>query len=252
MKIDILPTRLTAEPLIEAVCEMRFVSDYPAASILPGLLLRDLGETLGPVSVNPLPASAIPKDVRAADPALREAPLISLRLGDFTIFIGDSLLAVSAGHRYPGWASFHPVIQRAFRSAANSNVINSVTRYSLKYVDLLPKASGRPAGGMDIDIRIGQVALTNHNASVRLEVMDDPFIHVIQAITNATAKRDGEEPRSGPLIEVDTVCIAPPSGVAEFFDSLGPSLDDAHDRNKRIFFECLSTETFERLGPIYE
>ena len=78
MKIDRLPIRLGAEPLLEAVCEMRFASSFPASNILPGLLLQGLQAEGNQISMQRLPASNLPKEMREIDPALRDAPLIGL------------------------------------------------------------------------------------------------------------------------------------------------------------------------------
>lgn len=251
MKFDQLPIRLGAEPLLEAVCEMRFQSRFPATNILPGLLLHGLRTDGVEMSMQTLPASNVPKEIRAVDPALRDAPLIALNWGDRTISIGDSLISVSSSKRYPGWDIFRAEIEQVFHIAAESHIIQSISRFSVKYVDLIPDGNTYAAGGLDIDLRLGELRLVRQNTAIRMEVQDPPFLHVVSALTAADAFREGAVPVRGSLIDVDTLHLAPEHDVHAFMARLSEILDDAHLRNKRMFFECLTQETLDRLEPTY-
>ena len=252
MKFDRLPTRLGAEPLLEAVCELRFQSSFPASNILPGLLLQGLRTAGSEISMQALPASNVPKEMRAVDPSLRDAALIALKWGDRTISIGDSLISVSSTNHYPGWKIFRADIERVFQVAAASQIIRSISRFSVKYVDLIPDGNTYPAGGLDIDLRLGELRLVRQNTVLRMEVQDPPFLHVVSALTAADAVREGASPVRGSLIDVDTLHLAPEPDVQAFMARLSESLDDAHLRNKRMFFECLTQETLDRLEPTYD
>lgn len=252
MKFDRLPTRLGAEPLLEAVCEMRFQSSYPASNILPGLLLHGLRTDGVDISMQALPASNVPKEMRAVDPALRDAPLIALTWGDRTISIGDSLISVSSAKRYPGWKVFRADIERVFQIAAASQIIQSISRFSLKYVDVIPGGDTYPAGGLDINLKLGELRLVRQNTAIRMEVQDPPFLHVVSTLTAADAVREGAAPVRGSLIDVDTLHLAPEPDVQPFMARLSERLDDAHLRNKRMFFECLTQDTLDRLEPTYD
>jgi uncharacterized protein (TIGR04255 family) len=252
MKIERLPIRLGAEPLLEAVCEMRFASNFPASNILPGLLLQGLQAEGNQISMQRLPASTVPKEMREIDPALRDAPLIGLKWGGRNIMIGDSMISVSCGKSYPGWKAFRADIEEVFRIAVGSQIIQSITRFSLKYVDLIPRGNLEAAGGLDISLKFGELALDRQNTVIRMEVVDPPFLHVVNAMTAAEAVQEGAAPLRGSLIDVDTLHLSPQDSVPEFMDRLVHNLDDAHDRNKRMFFECLTQETLDRLEPHYD
>lgn len=252
MKIDRLPIRLGAEPLLEAVCEMRFASSFPASNILPGLLLQGLQAEENQMSMQRLPASNLPKEMREIDPALRDAPLIGLKWGGRNILIGDSLISVSCGKNYPGWKAFRADIEKVFRIAAGSQIIQSITRFSLKYVDLIPGGNLETAGGLDISVKLGELTLDRQNTVIRMEVVDPPYLHVVNAMTAADAVQEGAAPVRGSLIDVDTLHLSPQASVQEFMDRLVHNLDDAHARNKRMFFECLTQETLDRLEPSYD
>jgi uncharacterized protein (TIGR04255 family) len=252
MKVERLPVRLRAEPLLEAVCEMRFASSFPASNILPGLLLQGLQAKGNQISMQRLAASNLPKEMRDVDQALRDAPLIMLKWGERNVFIGDSMVSVSCAKNYPGWTLFREDIEKVFRIAANSQIIQSITRFSLKYVDLIQGGNLQTAGGLDISVRLGELTLDRQNTVIRMEVVDPPFLHVVNAMTAADAVREGAAPLRGSLIDVDTLHLSPEASVEGFMDRLAHNLDDAHDRNKRMFFECLTQETLDRLEPSYD
>ena len=252
MKVERLPTRLGAEPLLEAVCEMRFVSSFPASNILPGLLLQALQAEGNQISMQRLPASNLPREMREIDAALRDAPLIVLKWGERNIFIGDSIISVSCGKNYPGWKVFRADIEKVFRVATDSGIIQSITRFSLKYVDLIPGGNLETAGGLDISLRFGEVALDRQNTVIRMEIVDSPFLHVVNAMTAAEATPEGAATVRGSLIDVDTLHLSPQASVKEFMVRMVDDLDDAHARNKRMFFECLTQETFNKLEPSYD
>jgi len=252
MKIERLPIRLGAEPLLEAVCELRFASSFPASNVLPGLLLQGLQVPDSQISMQQLPAATLPKEMREIDPAMRDSPLIALKWSGRNVFIGDAMISVSCGKNYPGWEVFRADIEKVFRIAAASQIIRSITRFSLKYVDLIPSGNLEKAGGFDISMRLGELTLDRQNTVIRMEVVDAPFLHVVNAMTAVDAVQEGAPPVRGSLIDVDTLHLAPPSSVLEFLELLAHNLNEAHERNKRMFFECLTQETLDRLKPSYD
>lgn len=251
MKIEKLPKKLSAEPLIDAVCEVRFISSPPASDILTGLLFKELGGGAS-VQLQRLPASQIPPEIRNSDPNLKSTPLTRLIWGNIALGISDSSLAVSVIGKYPGWEQFKPKIIQIITTAIQSGILSSIERYSIKYVDIIPNPSNSTTGGLDIEIKVGNYNIDKEVAQIRIEIPDTPFLHIIQTITKAEATLASGEKKSGSLVDVDTISIDTHSDPAIFMTSLPDNLQDAHMRNKRIFFECLTPETLESLGPQYD
>lgn len=253
MKIDRLPTKLAAEPLLEAVCEVRFTSRLTASAVLPGVLFAGLSSEATPVKLHTLPAAEIPRDVRhQVDDALRFAPLVGLEWNGYRVSIGDASLSVSRAASYPGWTEFKRVITQVFELAAKSQVMDTVDRYSVKYVDLITTALQARANGLDLDLRLGLIHLNKQVTNVRIEVHDAPFVHVLQALTSAAVQQNGGPVRIGSLTDVDTICILAGESMGDFLQQLPGRLEDAHTRNKKMFFECLTEETLQSLGPQYD
>lgn len=252
MKISKLPIKLLAEPLLDAVCEVRFEPSVSPVGILPGVLFREFGSGL---RIQQLPISQIPQEIRASDPALAGQPLIQIVWDDFSIAVGDRSIQLSCLGAYPGWQVFKKSIQRVMTCAMTSGIVNSVERFSLKYSDLLTNVGVDNYGGLDLELAIGGREFPASPIQIRTEFVDDSVIHIIQCIIKATAtvNRGGVVTKLiGSALDVDTVSTYKYNSVDEFLGLFPTQLDDAHMRNKRVFFECLTEETLTSLGPVYE
>jgi uncharacterized protein (TIGR04255 family) len=135
-----LPKKLGKEPLIDVVCGVSFVSDFPVDTLLPGLLLPKL------VGKQPkfeaLPAAQLPQIVRDSDPNLKNAPLMRVVVDEqFAVLIGSKWLGVGCQMPYAGWSAFRKMIETVFSVLEEASFIKEVDRHSLKYVDFLQFAN---------------------------------------------------------------------------------------------------------------
>lgn len=245
-----LPKKLKKEPLIDAVFEVRFTSAFPAGSVLPGLLF---GKLEGDMKIGQLPLSQLPQVVRDADPNLRFMPLSRLDWGQFYIHIGDRSVSVGFKHPYPGWNSFKPAIIKVMDVLINANVIKSVERYSLKYIDLLPATDlGEQVSFVNFDVTLAGHKLENEAFQIRLEIPRDGFIHAVQVVSSATATLHNAELRQGLIVDVDTIANQQGISFEELLSGFPDKLEVIHQANKKVFFDCLKPQTIAALEPEYD
>lgn len=245
-----LPKKLKKEPLIDAVFEIRFKSDFPAGGILPGLLF---GKLDGNKTIEQLPISQIPHQVRDADPNLQFAPLTKLDWGQFYINVGDRSLSVGCKHPYPGWGDFKPAITEVTRILEDANIIKSVERYALKYVDLIPAATVKEqVSSLNFDITLAGHKLTQEVFQLRIEIPQGDFIHAVQVVSSATATLQSGESRKGLIVDVDSIVILKSVSFSELTTGFSEKLDLIHQENKKMFFDCLKAEALDALEPEYE
>jgi len=238
------------EPLIDAVFEVRFSGAFRAGSLLPGMLFAGLD---GDKKSEPLPFSQIPQAMRDADANLRYAPLNRIDWGNYFVNVGDRSVSVSSKYPYAGWKDFKPAIIKVMGVLKNANVIKSIERYSVKYIDLLPSTDLREqVSFINLDVTLAGHSLVGEAFQIRLEIPKDRFLHAVQVAASATVTLYTGESRQGLIVDVDT--IAKQEGVAfeDFFSGLGDKLDAIHHENKKVFFDCLKPQTLEALGPEYE
>lgn len=247
---DRLPARLTREPLIDAVFELRFSGPVPASDIVPGFLF---GKLDGTKTVERLPSSELPRQLRDADPNLRFAPLIRMHWGEFILLIGDRTLGVACKLPYPGWAHFRPAILRTIELLQGMPIINAVHRLSMKYVDLVPAATNREQiDALQLRLSLGPHELREENFHIRMEVPKDGLVNVIQVVAPATATHGDGHKRVGVIVDIDSIWNLADESMDVFSANLPDRLDRIHQANKRMFFACLREQTISNLGPVYE
>lgn len=248
-----LPTKLGKEPLIDAVFELRFSSNTAASNILPGALFALLVQDGQGVSVEKLPLSQIPESVRRADPNLQFAPVVKLNWQCYALLISDGSIGVSCNMPYPGWLAFREAISKVVAAVAKVGIINSLDRYSAKYVDIVPIPDIQSqVQGLNLQLRIGGHELKSEVASVRIEVPRGAFLHLVSIQTGALVEIAGRPRIEGVVVDVDSVCKTPELQLSQFIDEMTIRLDDIHMENKAMFFECLTPNTVTALEPHYE
>ncbi|MEY3786917.1 MAG: hypothetical protein RLZ75_1124 [Pseudomonadota bacterium] len=245
-----LPIKLEAEPLIDAVFEVRFISLFPASSILPGLLFSRLE---GDKTIDSLPAAQLPKQFRDSDPNMQFAPLSRIDWSDFYINIGDQSLSIGIKHPYPGWNKFQTAIIKGVEIIKDSNIIGAIERYSLKYIDLIPSVSLKDqVSFINSDITLAGHKLEKEAFQLRIEIPKDGFINAVQVISSAKAIIHTGELLDGLVVDVDTISNQKFASIEDLLIDFEEKLSTIHRVNKEIFFDCLTDTTIQLLRPIYE
>lgn len=245
-----LPKKLNKEPLIDAGFEVRFISATPVSAILPGYLY---GKLVGKKSIEQLPIAQLPKQVRDADPNLKFAPLSRLDWDQFLINIGDYSVSVSCKYPYAGWSAFKPAIIRVMDVLDEIKEVESIERYSMKYVDLISSSDLEQQVSMiNFDVTLAGHKLKEENFQLRMEIPGQGLINVIQIISSAKAVLHEGTIKEGLIVDVDTVVNQNNISMQTFLEDISNKLDLIHETNKAMFFECITTETLNFLDPVYE
>jgi len=245
-----LPSKLTKEPLVDATFELRFKSTTQASTLLPGMLISKLSSPGDGIQVERMPAADMPIQIRESEPALRFAPLVKFTLGNFIIMIGDHSLAIGCVMPYQGWTTYKAMIKSVVMALQDAWYIQEVERHSIKYVDLIETDSlVEQVKAVAINLSIKNYHLTQENFQVRVEIPEGDHIKIIQLLTGAVLQ--GGHQRSGAVIDVDIVRNLSLS-FEDYIKNLDTTLEDLHTLNKAGFFSCLTEETLNSLGPIYD
>lgn len=244
------PKRLGKAPLIDAVFECRFEARFPASNILPGAFLSAFE---GDHQLERLPHSDIPELIRNGDANLQYAPLVRLRVNDFTFLIGDRNVAITCNLPYKGWGCFKPNIVKTIGTLKSAGFINKIERYSTKYVNLIqPNSAGDRLSMANISVRIGSHTLANEPCHVRAEMKVGGFINIVQIVSSASATMPDNTSLEGLVIDVDTIKNTGGVSFEEIEECLDDALDNIHGVTKATFFDCLTEDTIDRLEPEYD
>lgn len=250
-----LPSKLNKEPLVDALFEIRFSSPVPAASsILPGLLFSKLSMSAGtPARIDRLPVSDIPTQIRNGDPILKFQPLLKLTTDRFLIMVGDFSVTIACQLPYAGWALFKPKIIEIITILKDTQLIQAIERYSMKYVDIIDgKDIAEQIKRTNIELTIGTHKLASEPFNVTVEIKRDQFTQIVQIAGPSNAVLSTGATRAGILIAVDTVNNYTTTDLTTFTQELPDRLEAIHTENKTMFFECLTQETITYLEPVYD
>jgi len=246
----VLPIKLNKEPLIDAVFELRFASAIPASVILPGVLYNMLK---GDKYIEQLPISQLPKPIRDADPNLKFAPLSRVVWKGVFINIGDFSVSISSKYPYDGWINFQQAINDVMGILAQSNVVQTVERYSIKYVDMISAPDEQQKVSMiNCNVTLANHKLVKEPFQLRIEIPRDGFINAVNIASSAQVVLGDETKREGLIVDVDTFAIQNNISMQTLLDDFSAKLDLIHRTNKEMFFDCITKETIKSLEPIYE
>lgn len=244
-----LPKRLNKDPILEAVCEMRFAGNGGGApALLPGILTSKFGKVVP--KFDALPVSSIPEPIRRSDANLKYAPLVRLSGDEFAISVGENVISVSSAPRkYPGWTALQPFALSVFEAAIQADILGSIERISVKYVNLLPSAKGAKevADLTKLVVKFGDHSLLNEPLQLRAEIRSGNLVTVVQVISSAHVEVSPSENLSGVVLDVDTIWM---SGKIDA-DQIGKVLDEAHQEEKRIFFSVITDTALNAMEPQY-
>jgi len=201
-----LPTKLEKEPLVDAVFEIRFNSHVPASTVIPGILFTRL-ET-HPQQIERLPVADLPPEFRIREPSLRFQPVMRLHWDEnFLIMIGDTTLGLGCKMPYPGWKNFKPHILTLAGALKDSEIIEQIERYSIKYIGVIEgRNAAEQIGSILLEVKFGDYALKSEPFSLRVEMKRDSLRHIVQLAAPATTSMVDGTKREGLLVDIDSIC----------------------------------------------
>lgn len=247
--MTLLPKSLEHEPLIDAVFEVRLNGAPQLADILPGFLLHDLGPE---TRVLRLPAAEIPYPLRKEDANLRFAPIQRIETHGYSILIGDQHILVSCKFPYPKWPNFKTQILDVMNRISKLRFQGSIERYSVKYVNLIEAPTlQEQISKIAIGVKLGNLEVLDEHLNLQVHRKEGDLIHILSIVTGAEGKLKGKEV-FGVLVDVDSIKSVNLPNFQVFTSNLKKDLEGLKQTNKEKFFGCLTKDTIEEMGPIYE
>lgn len=245
-----VPSRLRRDPILEAICEIRFDSESKnVAALLPGLLFKRLGKSYP--TLERLPVADLPVEIRDTVPDSVHQPHFRLH-GDIGILqIAERKISVASLHeKYPGWATFRPVVCEAWNAAVETDLIKTVNRVSVKFVNMVDISEEMMLSDvMSMRFHLGEREIRREPFQFSTEVENNGHVSVLQIMNPAKATFPNGSSRTGMLLDVDTIKVV--EGEVPFTE-VGTLLDAAHDEEKRVFFSLLTQKTVDRMEPEYD
>lgn len=231
----VLPRRLGAEPIVDAICEIRFEKSLlDIVGLLPGLLMEKIG-TID--EINRLLPSHLPPMIEIGE--LADQAHVRLKSGDMYVSIGPRVLAVAMPNPYPGWTTFRSAALGVFELAMRRGLVGGVSRVSVRYTDLIDAGAFHQ---LNASLMLG--GTDNFEAVEIKAVRSIEGARVVSSIASPASTTDG---RSGLVVDTDTMMESP----ADFWENAGEHLDQLHRISKEVFFDLMKADTLASLHPEY-
>lgn len=199
-----------------------------------------------------LPSLSIPKEFRDQDPNFAYVPVCRISWGNYWILIGDRVFGVASKIPYHGWADFKRHILEACTAVLNAGLVQSVSRCSMKYIDILDAIPFEPAACFKLNFSIGGREAHGNNFHVNLGFKEGEVSHTLQVFSKAEINLLDGKLLSGPLLDLDSVIELGAEDTNEFLKRLAGRAEQLHDQNKRIVFDSFSEQALQYLEPTYE
>jgi uncharacterized protein (TIGR04255 family) len=237
-----IPKRITPCPLVETLVEIRFDPLVPSDAIF-GLIYGSLKDDYQ--EVEELPILQMPGVIREKEENLKFKPHYKLRAENIVVQIGPRVFSVSNLNDYIGWKSFYEKIEEAFQKVSGLRIIGDIFRLGLRYInffefDIFNK--------VNLGILLNNRPLESKQTILRTILPDGDFVHRLVMANKTTVNIHGEN-KLGSVIDIDTVLE---KKITDFFEAMPALINEAHDKEKSIFFNLLKPEYLQQLNPEYE
>lgn len=249
--MNLIPTRLREEPLVEAIWQAQFepTNGLPVGDLLPGILYSALRVEHPNLQLHRLATADIPAPVAQFDPNLRFSAKYRIEEpgSPFLFQVGDRIVTLNCRKPYAGWSSFKKRILKLVEVIEGSGLVPTPMRHSLRYIDLLCLDPAPSLKALQVNFQIGQWRLEDRPLQMRVEIPDSECNHVIQIATPAEANLP-EGKLQGSVIDLETSFVSPP----ESWQDVRSQIDQIHDRSKAVFYQqLLTTEAIALMKPEY-
>lgn len=250
-----IPLKLNAEPIIEAIIEIRLEASESLSDMLPGVLLAKLGGKA--VKTEKLPPASIPKQIRDTDPNLSFQPLIKITLDDYRLLVGDQLVAlICPVQPYPGGAEVKQKAVELFGEVLALDIVEKVHRFSMKYTDFIAADTlAEAVSHLTVNVTLGNNGLENCNG-INFQFalgQDSSLINIVRVVAVAdVARKNSTTSERGIVIEVDSINKLDTQDIDAFKNNFPQLLDSLHSAHKEVFFSLLTEDTLAKLEAVYE
>lgn len=236
------PTKITPDPIIDAVVEFRFESEIPPDAIL-GMLFAVVRDEFS--VFNKLPIADIPEEIRRNDPQLKFAPCYQSASGSYRLNVGANVISLGNTGKYVGWEeNFYPSLQKLIRNLQKSEIVRNFTRIGIRYIDFFETDI---FDKITLSIKLNEKPLVAKQTSFTALFEHDSMTTRV-LIQNNTIVNSEKIERFGSIIDTDT-SFEPQNNIS--FDSLIESINKQHEVSLEVFFDLLKPEFLKTLNPEY-
>lgn len=226
------------DTIVEAIFEIRFSSGETAISeLLPGILYQRLKTLNFKPELESMPFPEPPKELINLSRELAYLPYKRIKLSskNFYVQFAHSALFLNHPQPYAGWKEFRELIDILVNTIKDSEIEHTVEAISLRYINLIPKASTLGLKEIQLELKLGDWQEKDFRSiNLAIDVSDNELDINIQLIYPARVLLQ-HDVREGVLIDIKVSRVKPETSFVE-------NIDYMHDVVKHIFFNKILRE----------
>jgi uncharacterized protein (TIGR04255 family) len=239
-----IPRRLTRNPIVDAIAEVRFSSNIPNDAII-GLVYTTVQDTFG--KPEDLPILQIPAALREKDPNLRYQACYRFTKPGNVLLIGPHNVALST-YPYSDWGAASPLLNQILSRLHRVGLFERIERIGLRYVNFFETLNVLDHSTLMLKVR--DVSIAKESIMLRTETQSKGFTVITQIANRATAQVSGQS-KNGSILDLDVVKDrlelkkeAVPELLIDLFKGANEIADSA-------FFNLLDENFVATFGPEY-
>jgi uncharacterized protein (TIGR04255 family) len=239
-----IPRRLTRNPIVDAIAEVRFSSNIPNDAII-GLVYTTVQDTFG--KPEDLPILQIPAALREKDPNLRYQACYRFTRPGNVLLIGPHNVALST-YPYSDWGAASPLLNQILSRLHRVGLFERIERIGLRYVNFFETLNVLDHSTLMLKVR--DVSIAKESIMLRTETQSKGFTVITQIANRATAQVSGQS-KNGSILDLDVVKDhlelkkeAVPELLIDLFKGANEIADSA-------FFNLLDENFVATFGPEY-
>lgn len=236
-----LPKKISPCPIVESLIEVRFESELPGEAIF-GIIYNEHKNDFP--NLVKLPILQIPEAIRSSDKNLIYAPHYTLRSGNYILQIGPQVFSLANVHEYAGWDTFYGQIKNVFKRIIDLKIIKKTKRLGLRYINVFPEMNIFEKS--DLKVFIKEDLLVNR-VNLTIDLPSNEFINTLRMASDANLDASGKI-LMGSVIDIDTSFSG---SKPVLFPDMEEIIQNAHDKEKELFFNLLRDDYIESLNPEY-
>ena len=238
-----VPVRISPSPIKQAVLEVRFVSEHPSDAVF-GMVYSAVNDMFPSKKPDVLPVMQIPETVRQQDPNLKYQPGHRFVHENYSLSVGASSLQFGVSQPYPGWDTWSAFFHEGLERIRKIGIFRQVERMGLRYINLFEEAIFK---NIDLKVMVTDRQLWDEPTNLRTEIRDSGFTKVLQVGNSVQMTVDGKRIK-GSVIDIDCLYDMNVKGDS-FFTQYRGIVEQAHEKEKSLFFNLLNDEFVETLNP---
>lgn len=238
-----LPNKIENCPIKESVLELRFASEYPVDAIF-GILYAQIKDFFDKEVVS-LPVLQLPESVRAQDPNLKYQAYHQVSKDNIILKIGPRVLTFVNSSPYEGWGKWSNLFYDVLEKIMETDVINRVERVGLRYINFF---NDNIFDKVKCKINLINTEINTESTNLRTEIIDNNYIMVVQ-IGNSVDFQINNKILKGSIIDID--CLYNPESNIVSFEKYKNIIEEAHNKEKELFFSLLNDSFLGDLNPKY-